>query len=432
MRCELSALATAAAGPPHSLRSSAWVTPCGWPVRWCQAATRPLSSRRSTASCSWWSARPPFRARARRAARDAVALPLGSSCAHLVGLEQAGDAEEVHLLLRAGVHLALVAELRAVEEHVVEAGPASRAPRTDPSSSSDADSPPGPGPAARPRPRRGRPRRSIRRPSTWSRCDAPARRRTPAGWAPTAGRPRRSPRGRGPGRNGRWPGRRTAASTWWWRTPRRRGGARRRPPRPSGPRPSTGRRPRRSPRSSSTPAFSSESTTAGDSPAIRRAAWRTPGPSPGRSRSPGRRRPARPGAPRTAAGRPPAAPRDPVATRVERGTQACAVRSLVSGSPSRADTSSPARVRHRISPEYARKSTGRTTPSSAPGVAVGVVGDATSTPSAPGSYLTNGIGFSSERNGVPVSASRRPRARTPRARPRPTTARRRRGGPRRG
>ena len=42
--------------------------------------------------------------------------------AHLVRLEQAGDAEEVHLLVRADVHLALVAELAAVEEHPVEAG----------------------------------------------------------------------------------------------------------------------------------------------------------------------------------------------------------------------------------------------------------------------------------------------------------------------
>ena len=47
------ALATAAAGPPHSRRSSAWVTPWACPVRWCQAPTRPLSSRRSAASCSW-------------------------------------------------------------------------------------------------------------------------------------------------------------------------------------------------------------------------------------------------------------------------------------------------------------------------------------------------------------------------------------------
>ena len=41
--------------------------------------------------------------------------------------------------------------------------------------------------------------------------------------------------------------------------------------------------------------------------------------------------------------------------------RAWALRSWVSGSPSRAATSSPARVRHCISPEYARNSTGRTT-----------------------------------------------------------------------
>ena len=43
--------------------------------------------------------------------------------------------------------------------------------------------------------------------------------------------------------------------------------------------------------------------------------------------------------------------------------QARATCSAVPGSPSRADSSSPARVRHRASPEYARKITGRTTPS---------------------------------------------------------------------
>jgi hypothetical protein len=43
--------------------------------------------------------------------------------------------------------------------------------------------------------------------------------------------------------------------------------------------------------------------------------------------------------------------------------QACAIRSWVIGSPSRAANSSPALVRHRVSPEYARKITGRTTPS---------------------------------------------------------------------
>jgi hypothetical protein len=40
---------------------------------------------------------------------------------------------------------------------------------------------------------------------------------------------------------------------------------------------------------------------------------------------------------------------------------ACAVMSLVSGSPRRALISSPALVRQRIDPEYVRNSTGRTT-----------------------------------------------------------------------
>ena len=102
----ISALATAAAGPPHSLRSAAWVTPWAWPVRWCQAATRPLSSRRSTASCSWVVSSGTSGSGAGRLLRcGALALALGQQLAHLVGLEQARDAEEVHLLLGADVHL---------------------------------------------------------------------------------------------------------------------------------------------------------------------------------------------------------------------------------------------------------------------------------------------------------------------------------------
>ena len=50
---------------------------------------------------------------------------------------------------------------------------------------------------------------------------------------------------------------------------------------------------------------------------------------------------------------------DPAGSRAVR--RAWAVRSLVSGSPSRAAISSPARVRQVISPEYAMNSTGRTT-----------------------------------------------------------------------
>ena len=88
--------------------------------------------------------------------------------------------------------------------------------------------------------------------------------------------------------------------------------------------------------------------------------------------------------------------------------QARATCSAVPGSPSRADSSSPARVRHRASPEYARKITGRTTPSrSASPYPYEWSAADRSAPSGSGSYRTNGIGFSSERNGVPVSASRR-------------------------
>ena len=45
--CSCSAVACAAGGPPQVCRSSACTTPCGWPVRWSQAPTRPFSSLRS-------------------------------------------------------------------------------------------------------------------------------------------------------------------------------------------------------------------------------------------------------------------------------------------------------------------------------------------------------------------------------------------------
>ena len=49
-----------------------------------------------------------------------LALPMTQQVAHLVGLEQARDPEEVHLLLRPDVHLPGVAELRSVVQHPVE------------------------------------------------------------------------------------------------------------------------------------------------------------------------------------------------------------------------------------------------------------------------------------------------------------------------
>src|SRR6266566_7172421 len=44
-----SAVACGSGGPPQVRRRSLWMTPCGWPVRWLQAPTRPLSSFRSAA-----------------------------------------------------------------------------------------------------------------------------------------------------------------------------------------------------------------------------------------------------------------------------------------------------------------------------------------------------------------------------------------------
>src|SRR2546429_7629076 len=44
-----SAVACGKGGPPQVRRRSLWMTPCGWPVRWLQAPTRPLSSFRSAA-----------------------------------------------------------------------------------------------------------------------------------------------------------------------------------------------------------------------------------------------------------------------------------------------------------------------------------------------------------------------------------------------
>ena len=41
-----SAVAWGSGGPPQAWRRSLWMTPCGWPVRWFQAPTRPFSSLR--------------------------------------------------------------------------------------------------------------------------------------------------------------------------------------------------------------------------------------------------------------------------------------------------------------------------------------------------------------------------------------------------
>ena len=47
-----SAVACGSGGPPQAWRRSLWMTPCGWPVRWFQAPTRPFNSLRRAASAS--------------------------------------------------------------------------------------------------------------------------------------------------------------------------------------------------------------------------------------------------------------------------------------------------------------------------------------------------------------------------------------------
>ena len=86
------------------VRSSAWMTPCGLPVRWCIAPTSPLSSLRS--ACSTSNADASRGAAGTTGARrgrgpELGRLPRGEQRAHLVGQQQARQAEEVLLLGRA-------------------------------------------------------------------------------------------------------------------------------------------------------------------------------------------------------------------------------------------------------------------------------------------------------------------------------------------
>ena len=191
---------------------------------------------------------------------------------------------------------------------------------------------------------------------------ARARRRSPAGWGPTAGTSMRSRRGPGHARSGRRPGRRRAASRWSSRTRPRPAGARRRPRRPSAPRPSSARSESVNAAIFFDAAFSSDSTTVGASPVIclRRAAYaRAESWSVAMTRPPASGTCRRTSVSRVSAAASTERIQSPVGSSAVRS--ACALRSWVSGSPSRAAISSPARVRHCISPEYARNSTGRTT-----------------------------------------------------------------------
>ncbi len=143
-----SAVAWGSGGPPQVWRSSLWMTPCGWLVRWLHAPTRPLSSLRSAAR-AWRLTGGGRRRRRRRGAGGTAAdwgcelaaglaargwrpsgpaaperrgqlgvLALAEQGPDLVRFEQAGQAEEVLLLGR--TRRGGRAELAAVVQHPVE------------------------------------------------------------------------------------------------------------------------------------------------------------------------------------------------------------------------------------------------------------------------------------------------------------------------
>ena len=165
-------------------------------------------------------------------------LALAEQGPDLVGIEQAGQAEEVFLLRRAGRGRG--AELAAVVEDPVEVnGRVERlegGPVLEYRGCRAGAAPP------RVRPPRAAPHRC------WIEARGPvrpqARRRTRAGPAPRAGTPRRSRPACAPGRTGPRPGRSTGRWTRWSRTRRRPAAGCPLPPRPSGRRPSSAR-PRR-------------------------------------------------------------------------------------------------------------------------------------------------------------------------------------------
>ncbi len=409
-----SIVAWALGGPPHSRRSSAWILPCGRPVRWWCAATSALSWRRRAirrspadrgpGGCRGAGAAtvaPPRR----RLRRQLVGLALGEQHRDLVGGEQPGQAQVLLLLGRARERAG--AERGAVEDHLVQLG--GRRERLEALLQLAAGLL---GPLrplqqvvveARPGPWARRARGRARPPSRW-----PA----PAGAARWAGRRWPSRRAGGPARTGRSPGRSRAAWRRWWRTPRRPGAGCRRPRTPSAPRPSSARRtsanvgdPRR------TRPASSESTTTAFSPVTRsssrayaRAGCLVAGDDQtarvGHAAGPQHLQ-ARVGGPQHL--------RHPVAGRVQRGTPrlrdqvlrhrlAEAGGQLVPGAGAPAGLAgvgqedAPAARRRR-----AARRRSRTTESDRERCR----------PSPPRSYVTNGIGLSSERNGVPVSISRR-------------------------
>ncbi len=106
-----SIVAWALGGPPQIRRSSAWILPCGRPVRWWWAATRALSWRRRRCAAPPRSAAPasaPVPDRRLGApppllGGQLLGLPLVEQHRDLVGGEQPGQAEVLLLLGRTGL-----------------------------------------------------------------------------------------------------------------------------------------------------------------------------------------------------------------------------------------------------------------------------------------------------------------------------------------
>ena len=239
-----SIVAWALGGPPHSRRSSAWILPCGRPVRWWWAATSVLSWRRRAirrsparqrATGSRWAGDRPLPRACRFCAAICSACRLVEQHRHLVGGEQAGQPEVLLLLGRAGPAPACRTRRRRRSP-----GPARRS-RTAPRSACSS-SPLGLlGPLRPLQQLVVEPVRVLRRAE-----DVVALGLHLAGQAEQVRHAGQEDRGRlarrgGPGRTGRSPGRRTAAWRRWWRTRRRPGAGCRRPRTPSGPRPSSAR-----------------------------------------------------------------------------------------------------------------------------------------------------------------------------------------------
>ena len=245
--CSWAGSACGTSGPPQVRRSSAWTTPCGWPVRRAHAPTRLCSSLRSAVICRCPAtsttavvARPgpcPSRACCGRPGAGAAASSPGPAPA---GRGCRGSPAPRRCRPPPGCRTPACRTGRG------RTSPAPPAPRTASSPARRTPSPRGW------RRRAGRPRATTMPSSSALRpvervvaLDLQLGREVQQRRHARAGRSTPSRRACGPARTGRPPARSTAASTPTSRRRRPPAAARPRPPTPSGRRPaSAGRRPR--------------------------------------------------------------------------------------------------------------------------------------------------------------------------------------------